>query len=142
MNEILTGTDKMHLEAEIKIIREGEKLNAISVTMPIWSKESQGNLRIKFPLLGIETFAKDEEDSDDAIREALISFCIVSEKFGQGVERELQTLGWIHVDGQTGEPVLGYNVADSDSLIERLMQTGENYVNDHIEIEEEKFEIA
>lgn len=122
-------------EANIKITRQGGKVTSISVFMPIWSKSSEkGNLLVNLPLLGIETIAKDEQDSEIAIEEAIQSFCIVAEKFGQGIERELQALGWIPVDGESGEPLLGYSVEDTDELLERLFSTGENYVNPHLEI--------
>jgi hypothetical protein len=122
-------------EANIKITRNGKKISSISVFMPIWNKQSDhGNLLVQLPLLGIETIAKDENDAEKAIDEAIASFCIVSEKFGQGIEKELQALGWIHIDDETGEPVLGYNVSDTDVMLERLMLTGENYINQHLEI--------
>ena len=123
------------VEANIRITRGGSKITSISVFMPIWNKQSdQGNLFVQLPLLGIDTIAKNEEDSEKAIEEAIASFCIVAEKFGQGLEKELQSLGWLVVNGETSEPALGYNVSDTDALLERLMQTGENYVNQHLEI--------
>jgi len=85
-------------EANIKITRAGKKLDAISVVMPIWNKQSeQGDLMINLPLLGIETIAKDERDAERAVEEAIISFCLVADKFGQGIEKELQVLGWVTV---------------------------------------------
>ncbi len=122
-------------EANIKITRDGERISSISVSMPIWTKTSeQNNLLIKLPLLGIETIAKDELDAEKAIEEAIISFCIVSERFGQGVDKELKVLGWASVNNEVGEDLLGYNVEDGDSLIERLIQTGDNYTNAKLEI--------
>lgn len=123
-------------EANIKITRSEDKLTSISVFMPIWNKISDhGNLLVQLPLLGIDTIAKDEIDAEKAIEEAIASFCFVAEHFGQGLVKELQALGWIAFDGETGEPLLGYNVSDADAMLERLMQTGENYVNPHLEVE-------
>ncbi len=125
-------------EANIKITRIGTKIVSLSVFMPIWNKHSDhGNLLVQIPLLGIDTIAKDENDAEKAIEEAITSFCIVAEKFGQGVEKELLSLGWTAIDGETGEPMLGYTVSDNsdtDIMLERLMQTGDNYVNQHLEI--------
>ncbi len=125
-------------EANIKITRINGIIDCISVFMPIWNKISDHeNLLVKLPLLGIETIAKNEKDAEKAIEEAIISFCIVSEKFGQGVEKELLSLGWSAIDGDTGEPILGYTISDksdTDAMLERLMQTGDNYVNQHLEI--------
>lgn len=122
-------------EANIKITRNGNKLTSISVFMPIWDKKSDhGNLLIQLPLLGISTIANDESDADKAIEEALTSFCIVAERLGEGVEKELQALGWVVVDNESGEPELGYNVSDPDDVLDRLIKTGENYVNSHLAI--------
>ena len=122
-------------EANIKITRSGDKISSISVSMPIWTKVSeQNNILIILPLLGIETIAENEADSEKAIEEAIISFCIVSERFGQGVEKELIVLGWVTVENEVGDDLLGYNIEDGDSLIERLIQTGDNYTNANLEI--------
>lgn len=125
-------------EANIKITRTSGKIDSLSVSMPIWNKQSNhGNLLVKLPLLGIETIAKDEKDAEKAIEEAITSFCVVAEKFGQGVEKELLSLGWTAIDGKTGEPILGYTISDksdADAMLERLMQTGDNYANQHLEI--------
>lgn len=128
----------MKQEANIKLSMLNGKVIAISVNMPIWNKVSDhGNLLVSLPFLGIDTIAKDEADSEKAIQEAIVSFCVVSEKFGQGAEKELEALGWIRVDGETGEPLLGYNIStdeDVEGVLERIVNTGENYVNPHLEI--------
>ncbi len=122
-------------EANIKITREGGKLSSISVQMPIWNKISEhGNLIVELPVLGIKTIAKDDNDAEKAIEEAIISFCIISERFGQGIEKELEALNWVHSDNESGEPVLGYNIDDPDAVLERILETGENYVNPHLAI--------
>ena len=126
------------IEANIEITREGDKLVSISVSMPVWSKESEldGNILVQLPLLNIDTIASDEKDTEFAIKEAIQSFCIASEKFGEGVERELQALGWKQVD-QEGNHVLGFCVSETDELLDRLLQTGDSYVNPKLEIAEE-----
>lgn len=122
-------------EANIKLTRNGGKVASISVQMPIWSKVSDhGNLLIDLPFLGISTIAKNEEDSEKAIEEAIVSFCLISDKFGQGVEKELETLGWIPVNSENGEPLLGYSVDNADELLERILQTSEPYAKEKLEI--------
>lgn len=125
----------MTFEANIRISRSDSKHVTVDVSMPIWSKPSEhGHLVIKLPLIGIETIALDESDSDRAIEEAITSFCIAADRFGQGVEKELQALGWTQTD-DNGVPVIGYTVADGpDSVIERLIGTGDNFVKRHLEI--------
>ncbi len=127
-----------NMEANIVITRNEGKLASISVQMPIWSKESEfdNNTIVKLPLLGVETIAKNEYDAEIAIKEAIQSFCVVAEKFGQGVEAELQSLGWKIVDSN-GNPILGFCVSETDALLDRLLQTGDNYINEKLEIKEE-----
>ena len=126
------------IEANIEITRAGDKLVSISVSMPIWSKESEfdGNIHVHLPLLDIDTIASDDKDAEFAIKEAIQSFCIASEKFGEGIENELQALGWKRVD-QNGNPILGFCVSETDELLDRLLQTGDNYINPKLEIAEE-----
>lgn len=125
-------------EANIRITRRGKMTEAIAVVMPIWNRRSEkGNLLVNLPLLGIETVAKDETDAERAIEEAIISFCLVADKFGQGIEKELQALGWIPVDTENGEPLLGFSLSDSteiELLLEQICHTTEKYVNPHLEI--------
>lgn len=126
------------IEANIEITRAGDKLVSISVSMPVWSKESEfdSNIHVQLPLLNIDTIASDEKDAEFAIKEAIQSFCIASEKFGEGLEKELQSLGWKRVD-QDGNHVLGFCVSETDDLLDRLLQTGDSYVNPKLEIAEE-----
>ena len=108
---------------------------SVSVSMPIWTKQTDHcSIGISLPMLGIETVAKNEEDTDKAIEEAIAAFCVVADKFGQGIVKELQSLGWINVDGKSGEPILGYNISDTDAFLERLIQTGSKYANPNIEV--------
>ncbi len=126
------------IEANIEITRAGNKLVSISDSMPVWSKESEfdENIHVQLPLLDIDTIASDEKDAEFAIKEAIQSFCIASEKFGEGLEKELQALGWKQVD-QDGNRILGFCVSETDELLDRLLQTGDNYVNPKLEIAEE-----
>jgi hypothetical protein len=106
--------------------------------MPVWSRESEfdANIHVQLPLLDIETIARDENDAEFAIKEAIQSFCIASEKFGEGIEKELQALGWKKADNN-GNPVLSFCVSETDDLLDRLLQTGDYYVNPKLEIAEE-----
>lgn len=124
--------------ANIEILRNHDKLVSISVSMPIWCKSSEfdGNIRVKLPLLAIDTIAEDENDVDSAVKEAIQSFCIASERFGEGIEKELQALGWKNVD-ENGEAIKGFCVSETDQLLERLLETGDNYVNQQLAIEEQ-----
>lgn len=124
------------MEANIKISRRPDgKLASVAVLIPVWNKISDhGNLFVSIPLLGIETVAKDEKDAEVAIRDSIHAFCLVAEKCGQGLEQELMSLGWVHIDGETGEPVLGYDAGNPDDVLDRIFKTADNYANDHLEI--------
>lgn len=83
-------------EILFEITRENGVLTSAKIIMPTWSRTGEdGNVYVKLPLLGeISTFGVDEEDADIAIREAFECFCIVAEKHGKGLEKELELLGW------------------------------------------------
>lgn len=127
----------MRTEAQIQVSRKDGKLHSVAVVMPIWDNKRTefGNLKISIPLLGLETIAKNDEDSEEAIKEAITCFCLIAEKFGQGIEKELHSLGWSYVDGQSGKPIMGYDVKEPDSVIDRILQTGDNYINQNLELE-------
>ncbi len=129
-------------EANIKIEREGEKLKSVSISMPVWSKSSDTNnhLLVELPLLGLKTVAKDDIDVDKAIEEAIMSFCICSEKFGQRLENELLTLGWEVINEKSGDPIMGFSINEdmesADAVIDRIFRTADNYAKNNLNIEE------
>ncbi len=118
--------------ANITISREGSKISSLSVAVPVWMKwnDRENLLSIQLPLFGLETVAKNEKDVVNAIEEAIISFCIITEKFGRGAEKELEALGWKTIDDGT----IKYDISESDFLLERMFGTGDNYVNQHLKM--------
>lgn len=133
----------METNANIIVSHLGDHSASITVSMPIWVRESDhGHLNIKMPFLGIDTVARDEQDSEKAIEEAIISFCVVAERFGHGIENELRALGWKDYT-KDGKTILGYETEgissyseSVDGLLNRLLETGENYVKEDLLIEE------
>jgi hypothetical protein len=124
-------------EANIEIKRHGGHLSSILVIMPKWNKvEHDDTLSVNIPLFGIKTFAKGEKDAEIAIEEAIKCFCFSAEKFGQGIERELEALGWTFVNEDENSSLLTYTIADSNIVLEQIMQTGEQYSH-KLELEEE-----
>jgi len=122
-----------NIEANIKISR-GDRNIFVSVEIPIWNKPSKdGNIFVSIPFLGIETIAANENDTEAAINEVICSFCIVSEKFGQGIEKELQELGWTLILDDEGDPVWGYSISEP---LDRIIKTGDNFVNPHLELQD------
>lgn len=116
-------------EANIEINRKDGKLTSVSVAMPIWDKVGNDDfLSINIPLFGMKTFAKNELDAENAINEALTLFCINSEKFGKGLENELKLIGWGFNEQKQDFTSMTYSVANSNSIIDQIMQTGEQVV--------------
>lgn len=121
----------MNTEANIKINKNGGKVIFISVAMPICVQRNNfGNLSVQLPLLDFETIASDGTDAKKAIKEAIVSFCIIAEKFGRGIEKELQELGWEN----EGEDNLVFKINGTGSILEEIFNTGESYVNPHLRV--------
>ncbi|WP_423999760.1 hypothetical protein [Maribacter sp. IgM3_T14_3] len=116
------------ISGNIEIKRNRGKLDTISVVMPVWDKTIEdGFLSVNIPLFAISTFAKDESDIDQAVREAITLFCINAEKFGNGLETELRVLGWNHGDTKKGITTLSFEVSQRNQVFGQVMQTGEQF---------------
>jgi hypothetical protein len=114
----------MNQEANIDIMRKGNKLSSVSVVMPIWDKQGQDDvLVIEIPLLGMKTFAKDENDAEVAVQESIELFCLNAEKFGKGLESELKILGWSFNNQDTEFTSMSFN--SKNVVYDHIMQTGE-----------------
>lgn len=114
-------------EATVEITRHGKVLSSVSVVMPTWDKvEENGSINVSMPLFGINTYAKNDEDAEIAVEEAIKAFCIASERYGHGFEEELKSLGWkpqsekAAVEGHTL-----LSIESDNDLINQIMQTGE-----------------
>lgn len=83
-------------EAELEVTRSNNKIVEIKVIMPTWArKDNSGKFYIKMPLLGgIETFCDNELEIQEAVEEAIKGFVLVAEKYGEGLELELKSIGW------------------------------------------------
>ncbi|MBV8252951.1 MAG: hypothetical protein JO154_10130 [Chitinophaga sp.] len=121
----------MTTEATIIITKNEGKTTFISVRIPIWTRRNDcGNLSVNIPLLGFETIAIEENDAEKAVEEAIISFCVIAERFGKGIRRELQALGW----RVTGDDKLEYGIIDSNTVVRSIFRTGRLYVNPHLKL--------
>lgn len=123
------------IEANFEIVRKNRKIQRVSVSMPIWTKnsETESHLSIQIPLLGIDSIAKDELDAEQAIEEAVRLFCIVSEKYGKGLETELEATGWKTLSSSQGKS-MGIEVSDDLQFLDRIFQTGDNYVGQDLDL--------
>ncbi|MEP6949369.1 MAG: hypothetical protein ABI863_08850 [Ginsengibacter sp.] len=123
-------------EANIEVKRnEDGLLSSISVIMPTWNKVDHENvISITIPLFGIKTFANDNEDCEVAIQEAIKCFCIAAEKFGQGLEAELQALNWSITRENKLLSSLNFSVETKDVVLEQIMETGDQFVEDNLMI--------
>lgn len=111
--------------ASIEINRTSDHIS-MSVCMPFWVKDSQDPRfsTIIIPLFGLKTYAEanNDEDIKTSIEEAVKCFTISAERFGQGIEKELQVLGWKAMDGSL-------EFMQEDPIIEQIMNTGDTYVD-------------
>lgn len=80
----------------VEIIRKAGELASVKAIMPTWTRVGRdGQLYAKMPFIGgQETVGVDEQDLETAVNEAFAGFCIVAEKYGLGLEKELVMLGW------------------------------------------------
>ena len=116
------------VSGNIEIKRVKGKLDTVSVVMPIWDKTIEdGFLSINIPLFAISTFAKNESDIDQAVREAITLFCTNAEKFGNGLESELRILGWNSGETKNNMTTLSFEVSQRNQVFGQVMQTGEQF---------------
>jgi len=122
-------------EANIDINRIKGKLISVSIAMPIWDKIGIDEfISVNIPLFGIKTFAKNEDDAQIAVKEAITAFCINAEKYGQSLEAQLRIIGWDFISQTEEMTSMSYNVFNTDSVVDQIMQTGEQFA--------EKLELA
>ena len=113
-------------EANIDIVRADGILRSVAVTLPIWTKELEdGTLSVDAPMLGIKTFAKNEDDVFTAVKEAAHLFFINCEEFGGGLENELKLAGWGFKSHEIDSASLYWGI--NDDVIEQIMSTGDSF---------------
>lgn len=120
-------------EANIEITRFKNTLSSISVIMPTWKHQEDEVLTVTIPLFGIKTFAKNMEDAEIAISEAIKCFCIASERFGKGVEKELEYIGWdfkAAIGANTS--LLNYSIESTNVVLESIMETGDQFAENNL----------
>lgn len=112
-----------HNNPSIEISRESNKIHSVKMVMPVWKRNGNDDLTyVEMPLLGLMTYGKGDEDVDLAIEETIKAFCIASEKFGLGLESELQYIGWKMLNETSNSTLFVLEV--KDSLMEEVMHTG------------------
>ena len=121
-------------EPIIEVIRKAGKLASIKVIMPTWNEVGEdGKINTKMPMLGgLVTYSMNELDADIAVKEAIECFCIASEKFGIGLENELQSIGWNIVSESDNHVVL--SIRSEMPVFEFMLETGDTKALD-IELE-------
>lgn len=127
---------KTSAEPIIEVIRHNEKLSSLKVIMPIWNESGEDNkIYTKIPLLGgLKTYSINENDTDIAVKEAIECFCIAAERYGNGLENELENIGWVLTLSSDNRTVL--NIDSSNSMFNLVLQTGETTALD-LELEKD-----
>lgn len=82
----------------IEISRHNGSLT-IKAIMPTWAKkQDDGSIQILLPHLGgATTFVDSEEEIQNTVNDLFKGFCIMVEKHGNGIEKELELIGWTMV---------------------------------------------
>jgi hypothetical protein len=112
-----------HSNPTIQVVRESNNLAAVKVIMPIWHKlGADGITHVKMPLLSLSTYGKGEDDVEVAIKETLTCFCLGADKFGIGLESELEFNGWEKMSEHAGESIFIWKHEDS---VDEILETGE-----------------
>lgn len=112
-----------HTHPLIEITRELNKLHSVKVIMPIWKKADIDNIiYVNMPLLGLSTYGKNIEDTDLAIEETITAFCLASEKFGLGLESELDFFGWKRKHEYENSVIFAIDI--ENPFMEDVMDTG------------------
>ena len=127
-------------EANIEIRRVDGVLKSISVVMPVWEKEEEdGIFAVEIPLFSTKTFAKNENDAEVALREAIQSFCISADRFGKGLENSLKSIGWNLESQNDNKSVLVFK--KKNDILNQLMQTGDEFAGE-LELPQQSMQIA
>lgn len=82
-------------EPTIEISR-GNGVLQVKAIIPTWTKEMEdGTIKILLPHLGgAVAFVETAREVEKTINEMFEAFCIMVEKHGQGLEHELELIGW------------------------------------------------
>lgn len=113
-------------EISIEITREDCNISSVSVIMPTWNHTGSDNkLYAKIPFLGLETYGKNDNDLQVAIKEAIACFCIAAEKHGKGLEQELESLGWTKVENKKNSHSILSNNPSVNPAIDSAISTGD-----------------
>jgi hypothetical protein len=121
-------------EATIAINRKEHGIS-LSVIMPIWKKEHDGHISVRIPFFGIKTIASNEDDIHEAVEESLMCFIISAEKFGKGLESELEGIGWILHEKHGDNSLMDFHAFHENTIVEQIMETGEPFARHHLDME-------
>lgn len=109
------------------IVRKDGILSSVSGVMPTWqSINEDGEFVAKIPFLGMEALGSDEQDLHDSIIDCITAFCIIAEKHGEGLEKELSLLGWelVESEGEVTTLDASGSFAENETL-SAILSTGE-----------------
>lgn len=113
------------MEANIEIVRSGSTLPFVKIILPIWEKPTDdGFILVSIPFLNLETIAETSDEIEIAAEEAIHCFFIAAEKFGQGLEKEIESLGWRKQHGAQPDNDTLFNLTRKDPVFNGMMNTG------------------
>lgn len=111
---------------KMEITRSGEVLSSVKLIMPTWQKVGDNKLiYIDLPFFGLNTCAKDEADIEIALKEAVSCFCIAAERYGLGLESELEFVGWEKDTSEKDNQHSFMNLIPNNTAFDFMINTGE-----------------
>ncbi len=119
-----------HTSASLEVVKDGTSFS-INVIMPVWHKEVNDAVKVEMPLLGLSNYASNENEIQTAVDETVLCFCIAAQKYGKGIDAELNKMGWSNYANST----LEFDAYEENDVMESIMNTGDQYVNS-LELEE------
>lgn len=123
------------IEAEIQITRTGNKVIAISFKIPVWTEKSfDGSIKVNIPYICNTVWVDDMQEVSKAVEETMHGDCIIAEKLGKGIEKELEGIGWIVVEKNGTRSILKYNTSNIDRDISRALKKSGNCVEQNLQV--------
>lgn len=113
----------MHTEATLEITRgQSGRLDVVKVIMPVWHKEIDNRTqKVDMPFLGMKFNVFGDMDMNQTCNDAVKSFCTLCEISGEGLEKELQLMGW----ERSSDSIFVFKIKESNFVFEQIIHTGD-----------------
>jgi len=123
------------IEPLIIITRMDNKIVTISAAIPVYIESGhEGFIEVHLPLLASMTWALNKNDIRNAVESTLISLCLGAERLGNGIERELESIGWIINERKAGKSALRFYNAGNNFKLNQILKSSDDFVIEELPI--------